>query len=426
MCKANILRNVIAIVICLAAMTFSAQAQLGGAIKNAANTAKKEVKKEVRQEAGQKASNAPEAVTQAAEAAGVEASSSSIVSQARQPDNNKVRRAAVFAKSNKAMSWEEAVKFCQEKGGRLPIIGGTEMLVSNGEMPVGIMVEGLKAPIGDEYSKATQLHNNGDCEKYWTGTEAIFPNGSKGAWYVGNGGNLVAYATSTTAEYICAVCVRSKEEIYPLMFGFIEQAKKDTEYVEKNENYSKVHVSRGVYVYSGVLSCDDAELPMIDKDMLELEVQLNDMYDALVKQGKKPEHSPAKYEPCDKILSDKAAFEKRKQEEAQRGIQMPKSYKIDGLDENKVFEAAKSKMNSDETLMKVLYLSEDWYVTRQWRNNVLEQYRQVNIGVIVKKGEEYWINYWSAIQDYNHDGTYRNAYRFGISTIRSQKIDYKP
>ena len=77
-------------------MTFSAQAQLGGAIKNAANTAKKEVKKEVRQEAGQKESNAPEAVTQAAEAAGVEASSSSIVSQARQPDNNKVRRAAVL------------------------------------------------------------------------------------------------------------------------------------------------------------------------------------------------------------------------------------------------------------------------------------------------------------------------------------------
>jgi hypothetical protein len=293
-------------------------------------------------------------------------------------------------------------------------------------MPLGIMVEGLKVPIGDEYSKATQLHNNGGCEQYWTGTEAVWPNGSKGAWHIGNGGNLVAYATSTTADYICAACVRSKEEIYPLMFEILEQAKKDTEYTAKNENYSRVLNSRGVYVYSGVLSCDDVELPLIDSDMLELEIQLNEMYSELVKQGKKPEYSPAKYDPCDKILSDKAEFEKRRQEEAQRGIPVPKSYKINGLDENKVFEAAKNNMNSDETLVKIVYLSEDWHVIRQWKNNVLEQYRQVNIGVIVKKGDEYTIKYWSAIQDYNHDGTYRNAYRFGISTIRSQKVDYKP
>ena len=62
MCKANILRNVIAIAICLAATTFSAQAQLGGAIRNATNAARQAANRS----AGQAATNATNAASNAA------------------------------------------------------------------------------------------------------------------------------------------------------------------------------------------------------------------------------------------------------------------------------------------------------------------------------------------------------------------------
>jgi hypothetical protein len=65
MTKTIILRNVVAIVICLAAATTGANAQLGGALRKAADAAKKEVQNEAKSEVQQTS-------TQAASAAGVE------------------------------------------------------------------------------------------------------------------------------------------------------------------------------------------------------------------------------------------------------------------------------------------------------------------------------------------------------------------
>ena len=82
MTRTNILRNVIAIAICLAATTFSAQAQLGGAIRNATNAARQAANRS----AGQAATNATtETATQAAGTAGIEtpASQSASGSSAR-------------------------------------------------------------------------------------------------------------------------------------------------------------------------------------------------------------------------------------------------------------------------------------------------------------------------------------------------------
>ncbi|MCL2511549.1 MAG: hypothetical protein FWF09_05820, partial [Bacteroidales bacterium] len=89
MIKSIFLRNVTAIAICLAATT-SAQAQIGGAIKNAANAAKKEVQQSANQAVQNTSTSVTDAVnntaTQATETVSQPATSSGSASQASQPE----------------------------------------------------------------------------------------------------------------------------------------------------------------------------------------------------------------------------------------------------------------------------------------------------------------------------------------------------
>ena len=79
-------------------------------------------------------------------------------------ESKEVKRSfAIFARSDKGMNWDEAVAFCKQRGGRLPLIGGNATMVST--PTVGTPIDGVGNVEGAW--PAGFAKNN----RFWTGTE---------------------------------------------------------------------------------------------------------------------------------------------------------------------------------------------------------------------------------------------------------------
>ena len=73
-----------------------------------------------------------------------------------------------IALSESKMNWADAKAFCEQQGGRLPLIDGNESL---GEIPSGTTVDGFGIVVGA--ANSTRWHTalpNGFRDSYWTGT----------------------------------------------------------------------------------------------------------------------------------------------------------------------------------------------------------------------------------------------------------------
>jgi len=84
--------------------------------------------------------------------------------------------AGFIAVSESKLNWEKANAFCQEKGGRLPLLDGKESL-DEAPVKLGIPVEGF-GKAGDSWPKGLPAG------WYWTGT-AVSSAPDKAVWTVG-------------------------------------------------------------------------------------------------------------------------------------------------------------------------------------------------------------------------------------------------
>ena len=86
-----------------------------------------------------------------------------------------------IAISESEMTWDQAKAWCQQRGGRLPLIGGSSSLAT---VPSGTPIDGFG-------SRGAPWPSGLPSDRYWTGTAGS--DGSGEAWravdYGGNGGN---------------------------------------------------------------------------------------------------------------------------------------------------------------------------------------------------------------------------------------------
>jgi len=104
-----------------------------------------------------------------------------------------------IALSEIPMNWENAKTFCKEKGGRLPLIGGSDSLAANDARKEGIPIDGF-GTVGARWPAS--LPN----AVYWTGTEFSIGPAPGHSWRVNNrSGNVrVAYGPqSLTVRVVC-------------------------------------------------------------------------------------------------------------------------------------------------------------------------------------------------------------------------------
>ena len=103
--------------------------------------------------------------------------------------------AGFIALSDTVMTWAEAKSFCQQKGGRLPLIDGSTSLW---ETPKGTPVDGFGA-VGAPWP--SDLPN----AVYWTGTE--FSIGPGHSWRIGDRSGNVRAAYGPQSLWARALCV---------------------------------------------------------------------------------------------------------------------------------------------------------------------------------------------------------------------------
>ena len=103
--------------------------------------------------------------------------------------------AGFIAISDSKMNWADAKAFCQQKAGKLPLIGGSNSL---GKVPKGTSVDGFGA-VGAPWPTGLSVGY------YWTDTESS--SGPGDLWIVwADGGNINAVDTSRNDD--CrVVCV---------------------------------------------------------------------------------------------------------------------------------------------------------------------------------------------------------------------------
>ena len=103
--------------------------------------------------------------------------------------------AGFIALSESPMNWADAKAFCQQKGGKLPLIGGS---TKRGDAPKGTSIKGFGTVDG---SWPDDLPD----ETYWIGTEHSSRPGD--SWFVfALDGNVTAYNEDKSAAYLVA-CV---------------------------------------------------------------------------------------------------------------------------------------------------------------------------------------------------------------------------
>ena len=103
----------------------------------------------------------------------------------------------IIAVSESGMTWDEAISFCQQKGGRLPLVGGENHTCKH--FPSGTAIDGL-GTIGGRWPA------NLPSDPYWTATHC---GGNKEySWFItDNGGNIAANYYTKNGSYGRVVCV---------------------------------------------------------------------------------------------------------------------------------------------------------------------------------------------------------------------------
>ena len=100
-----------------------------------------------------------------------------------------------IAISDSRMTWADAKAYCQQKGGRLPLIGGSSSLSS---VPKGAPLDGF----GTEGGPIPTGLPGGT---YWTGTEG--GAGPRYSWFVFEGGGKVGVNSGHQSYGLRVVCV---------------------------------------------------------------------------------------------------------------------------------------------------------------------------------------------------------------------------
>ena len=106
--------------------------------------------------------------------------------------------AGFIALSESKMNWADAKAFCQQKGGRLPLIGGMEKW--NYTNWKGISIDGF----GKEGRPWSEVGLPGDFNFYWTGTEDTRASNSLNV--VLESGGKVVIGNSSPDSANCVVC----------------------------------------------------------------------------------------------------------------------------------------------------------------------------------------------------------------------------
>ena len=88
--------------------------------------------------------------------------------------------AGFIAVEQTRMTWSEAKNFCEQKGGRLPLVGGRESLALANYSP-GILIESFGRDGPPDVDRCPAGLSSGD---YWTGTDFPSTNHPNSAWVV--------------------------------------------------------------------------------------------------------------------------------------------------------------------------------------------------------------------------------------------------
>ena len=104
-----------------------------------------------------------------------------------------------IAMSEVKMSWPDAKAWCEQQGGRLPLIGGDE---SSAAAPKGIPIDGFGSNLGPWPS-------NLPGDNYWTGTESLLSTRFNVSWAVDKQGNMIrAHTIFEQRSKLGVVCVK--------------------------------------------------------------------------------------------------------------------------------------------------------------------------------------------------------------------------
>ena len=215
-------------------------------------------------------------------------------------------------------------------------------------------------------------------------------------------------------------------------FEAIAKAKAETNYDVKIQLYSQAVGGAGMALRRNEITCNDDEMMQIQADIIALEKEMNDMYNALVAAKKKPEHSPVKYVPCEQDAARWA--------EHLKGVPMPETFQPGADVQQRAAEMFKSKgyqayCENIGTFVKLVFLENDWEEIIGRENNypfkILTHFRQLRVGALVKvAGEETHRLYYTyrLTQNYNSNGGLTNTYDFtdGGGKELFRRVQYQP
>ena len=247
--------------------------------------------------------------------------------------------------------------------------------------------------------------------------------------------NMIAIAIFLAATTICAnaqTAAQPAQSPYIRILDVIAKAKQENDYDKKVQLYSQAVGGVGFALRRKEISCNDPEMPQIDADIMALEKEMNEMYNALVQANKKPEHSPVKYVPCEQDAAHWANYLK--------GEPMPPTYQQSAEIQQKVEELNKYHRYSEfyqsvGTFVKIVFLTQDWEEVIGKENTypfkVLTHYRMLSVGMLVKvAGEETHRLYYTykLTQIYNLNGGLTDVYEFTDAGGKGlfKRVQYKP
>jgi len=211
----------------------------------------------------------------------------------------------------------------------------------------------------------------------------------------------------------------------------IAKAKSESDYDKKIQLYSQAVAGASFAVRRNEITCNDVEMMQIQADIIALELEMNEMYNALVQANKKPEHKPVQYVPCEQDMAQRAEYLK--------GVPMPETYQQSADIQQRAAEMFKSKgyqayCETIGTFVKVVFLTQDWEEIIGRENNypfkILTHFRQLRVGILVKvAGEETHRLYYTyrLTQNYNSSGGLTNTYDFtdGGGKVLFNRVQYK-
>ena len=224
----------------------------------------------------------------------------------------------------------------------------------------------------------------------------------------------------------------SQNAVYTRIFEHIANAKKETEYDKKLDFYSRAVGAKGFAIRQNTIACSDAEMPKVDAELIALEKEMNEMYNALVQARKTPSIKPVEYVPCAKEAANWA--------EHLKGEPMPPTFQQSAEIQQRAAEMFKSKgyqayCENIGTFVKLVFLQQDWEEIIGRENNypfkILVHFQQLRVGALVKvAGEEVhrMYNTYRLTQNYNSSGGLTNTYDFtdGGGKELFIRVQYKP